>query len=81
MEFQIHRTCMQRDAEELAVKYPVLRNYGLRNKLVGSSQLAHINISSMSKLKQLVEELEESVIISYDPYDRMVMEIYDDWRE
>lgn len=81
MEFRIHRTCMQQDSEELAVQYPVLRNYGLHDKTIGSSQVAHINISSMSKLKQLIEDVKESVIVSSDPYGRMVIEIYDDWRE
>lgn len=82
MEFRIHRTCMQQDTEGLAAKYPVSRNYGLHDNTVGSSQLAHINILSMSKLKQLIEDIREPVIIFADnPDGRMVMEIYDEWRE
>lgn len=71
MEFQIHRTCMQQDSEELAVQYPILRNYGLHDKTIGSFQVANINISAMLKLKQLIEDVEESVIVSFDPYGRM----------
>ena len=82
MEFRIYRTRRVQDAEDLAVNYPVLRNYGLHDKTIGSSSVAHINISSMSKLKQLIEDLQNPVIVFPMDFDgSTVIEIYDDWRE
>lgn len=44
--------------------------------------MAHINISSMSKLKQLIEDLQNPVIVFPMDFDgSTAIEIYDEWRE
>lgn len=63
-----------------AIRLPRFNADALQQHL--ASKQIYVSIGgSASKLKQLIEDVEESVIVSSDPFGRMVIEIYDDWRE
>ena len=81
MKFHIFRTCSFLESQKLVNVYPALSNYGLHDEVDNGDKIAYVNIASMAKLRQLVKEIKQPVIIECNEDGEMTLEIYDDYRE